>query len=189
MDVLFFLLLLCCLWVYVYVPCHNLQMFGKNNVNPLSFFQATRSTNLRQWALRMPRGHLRSGNEGEGRSGFRGYFSYCYVWVHPSVIYKFEIRQVFHTVFGVSVGKTECWAGRMWSTHRGIVQSQQVGYHDREMWCRPGGRSPRSLDHYKQRTVPGFMSSTKGRMFKNPCWICICICKWASILYEVIQLY
>lgn len=116
MDVLFFLLLLCCLWVYVYVPCHNLQMFGKNNVNPLSFFQATRSTNLRQWALRMPRGHLRSGNEGEGRSGFRGYFSYCYVWVHPSVIYKFEIRQVFHTVFGVSVGKTECWAGRMWST-------------------------------------------------------------------------
>lgn len=41
--------------------------------------QAAGGTDLRQRALRMPCGHLRPGNEGEGCPGFRECFSYCYV--------------------------------------------------------------------------------------------------------------
>lgn len=50
----------------------------------LFLLQAPRGTDLRQRALRMPRGHLRPGNKGEGCPGFRECLSYCYVWV-PSL--------------------------------------------------------------------------------------------------------
>lgn len=66
----------------------------------LLFWQAPRGSDLRQRALRMPRGHLRPGNEREGRPGFRECFSYRYVWV-PS-FHVFSLRYF-------SVTKTTLW--------------------------------------------------------------------------------
>lgn len=42
-------------------------------------FQALRGQDLRQWALRMPRGDLRPSDQGEGGPCFRECFSDCHV--------------------------------------------------------------------------------------------------------------
>lgn len=50
--------------------------------------QAPRGEDLRQRALRMPRGHLRPGHQGEGGPGVRERFSNRHVWVPQLQTFK-----------------------------------------------------------------------------------------------------
>lgn len=107
-------------WMHIFFVHHSI-IIAKVLTPAVVFLQAPRGTDLRQRALRMPRGHLWPGNEGEGCPGFRECFSYCYVWV-PSLhfIYILNSRKDLSVVS--CDRQTGHWCGR-----KETVQSQQVG--------------------------------------------------------------
>lgn len=119
---LFNLIVTLCIAVSLLIKCKDLFQF----MVCYCVLQAPRGADLRQWALWMPCGNLRPGNEGEGCPGFRECFSYRYVWVPLTALYlhfKDILSIILLTVF---LCKMWCWRGVL-GAQWGTIQSQWVG--------------------------------------------------------------